>query len=187
MFTGACSATWPKSGPLGSPLGGIDLGESSLAWSPCTGSWGSGGSLAALQGLHFLPGACRRGASRPQAPWPASVGNLRLYLDTAQAGLDLLGTGCGSPGRSSEARGLFRKWASGRSAPGALLRSSSQLLAWVPGVLAGVLGSLQFILQVFAEPSLFAQHQLGRRGSNRVQASGLWEIGGGVERWGKRS
>lgn len=52
---------------------------------------------------------------------------------------------------------------------------------------SGVLGSLQFILQVFAEPSLFAQHQLGRRGSNRVQASGLWEIGGGVERWGKRN
>ena len=52
---------------------------------------------------------------------------------------------------------------------------------------SGVLGSLQFILQVFAEPSLFAQHQLGRRGSNRIQASGLWEIEGGVERRGKRS
>ena len=141
MFVGACSALWPKPGPPGSPLGGIGLGESSLAWSPCTGSWGTTASLAALQGRHFLPGAGRRGASRPQAPWPASVGNLQLYVDAAQAGQYLLGTGCGSPGCSSEAWGFFRRLASGRSAPGALLRASSQLLAWVPRVLAGVTGA----------------------------------------------
>ena len=51
---------------------------------------GTRASLAALQGCSFLPGACRRGHWRPQAPRPPSAGNLRLHVDAVSVRRDLL-------------------------------------------------------------------------------------------------
>ena len=70
------------------------------------GSSGTRASLAALQGRSFLPGACRRGDSRPQAPSAAPRG--RGLCEAAFAHL----------GTAATPACLSRKWASVRSAPG---------------------------------------------------------------------
>ena len=70
------------------------------------GSSGTRASLAALQGQSFLPGACRRGDSRPEAPSAAPRG--RGLCEAAFAHL----------GTAATPACLSRKWASVRSAPG---------------------------------------------------------------------